>query len=132
MNSFSAVVRALEVEFARQCAVLDAGGRDRAADDALGCDDGAGAAGAVEGGKPRLPVLPGSRPSAAGRAARTRSSGSDASFPSCRRRARARFATCIRRSPAYDIDVLTSSRALGDYFEQVARRAAIPKPRRTG
>ena len=27
MNSFSGVVRALEVEFARQCAVLDAGGR---------------------------------------------------------------------------------------------------------
>ena len=58
MNSFSGVVRALEVEFARQCSVLETGGTDRAADDVVGCEHGSGSSGAIEGGKSRLSILP--------------------------------------------------------------------------
>jgi len=120
MNSFSGVERALEVEFARQCRVLDAGGRVE--QQTMLWDASTGevrparskeashdyryfpepdlpplilARAWIEKERERLPELPVAR--------------------------RARFHEAYQLS-AYDVEVLTASPALSEYFEGVARQ----------
>ncbi|MEX2177565.1 MAG: Asp-tRNA(Asn)/Glu-tRNA(Gln) amidotransferase subunit GatB [Gemmatimonadaceae bacterium] len=125
MNSFSGVERALEVEFARQCAVLDAGGV--IAQQTMLWDGAAGQvrpARAKEGSHdyryfpdPDLPPLVIERK----RIARAREQ-----LPELPAQRRARFADTYRLG-GYDLDVLTSSPALAEYFEGVARQHGDPK-----
>jgi aspartyl-tRNA(Asn)/glutamyl-tRNA(Gln) amidotransferase subunit B len=119
MNSFSGVERALEAEFARQCTVLDAGGRVQ--QQTMLWD---GAAGAV-------------------RPARTKEESHDyryfpepdllplvltpeeidqirADMPELPRARQARFASDYRLAED-DVEVLTASLELADYYEHVAR-----------
>jgi aspartyl-tRNA(Asn)/glutamyl-tRNA(Gln) amidotransferase subunit B len=120
LNSFSAVVRAIEIEFLRQCAIVD-GGRsvDR---QTLLWDAVVGQvrpARAKEGSDdyryfpdPDLPplVLP--------RARIARALEHLPELPTARRR---RFSVAYGLSD-YDIDVLTASAALADYYEAVAQQ----------
>jgi aspartyl-tRNA(Asn)/glutamyl-tRNA(Gln) amidotransferase subunit B len=120
MNSFSGVERALEVEFARQCSVLDAGGRVEQQtmlwDASTGQVRPARSKEAshdyryfpepdlpplvldrawIEDKRKQLPELPAAR--------------------------RERFQSAYELS-AYDVDVLTASPALAEYYEGVARQ----------
>ena len=119
MNSFSGVERALEAEFARQCAVLAAGGRIE--QQTMLWD---GARGEVRPARskeqshdyryfpePDLPPLV----LDADDIARAR-----AALPELPRARRERFAREYAL-PAADIDVLTASAPLADYFESVTR-----------
>ena len=119
MNSFSGVERALEVEFARQCAVLDAGGKveqqtmlwDASVQQVRPARAKEGShdyryfpepdlpplvidAAAIESTRKNLPELPAAR--------------------------RERFARDYQLGE-YDVEVLTASSSLAAYFEQVAR-----------
>ena len=117
MNSFSAVERAIDVEFARQCDLLAAGGA--VPQQTLLWDAGTGQvrpSRAKEGShdyryfpEPDLPplVLPAKRISRAREHLRE--------LPSARR---SRFATEHQLSQ-YDVEVLTASSALADYYESV-------------
>ena len=119
LNSFAAVERALEAEFARQCAVLDAGGR--VLQQTMLWDAGRGEVRPARSKEeshdyryfpdPDLPPLVLSK---------SRISEWKDNMPELPRDARARFAVEYGLS-AYDAEVLTSSRALAEYFEQVAR-----------
>jgi aspartyl-tRNA(Asn)/glutamyl-tRNA(Gln) amidotransferase subunit B len=126
LNSFSAVVRALDAEFARQCAVLDTGGT--IAPQTMLWDANAGIirpARSKEGSHdyryfpdPDLPplVLPLERIDRIRR-----------DLPELPNARRERYA---REYPALndcDIGVLTAEPALGDYFEQVARQSGDAK-----
>jgi aspartyl-tRNA(Asn)/glutamyl-tRNA(Gln) amidotransferase subunit B len=119
LNSFSGVERALDAEFARQCAILDAGGHIE--QQTMLWDANASAvrpARSKEGShdyryfpEPDLPplVLPASLIDA------VRSTLPE--LPAARqRRYRERYATLSD----YDVDVLTADPALGAYFERVA------------
>src|SRR5438045_497260 len=119
MNSFSGVERALEVEFARQCRVLDQGGRVE--QQTMLWDASTGEV----------------------RPARTKEASHDYRYfpepdlpplilrrdwiekqrvhlPELPAARRERFLEAYQLG-AYDVDVLTASPALGDYFEGVAR-----------
>jgi aspartyl-tRNA(Asn)/glutamyl-tRNA(Gln) amidotransferase subunit B len=125
MNSFSGVERALAAEFARQCAVLDAGGR-------------------VE-----QQTMLWDAASATVRAARSKEESHDyryfpepdllplvlapeeidrirGALPELPRARQARFAREYGLATD-DVEVLTSSSALADYYEQVARAHRDPK-----
>ncbi|HEY4132823.1 MAG TPA: Asp-tRNA(Asn)/Glu-tRNA(Gln) amidotransferase subunit GatB [Gemmatimonadaceae bacterium] len=126
MNSFSGVMRALEVEFDRQCTVLESGGRieqqtmlwDANTNQVRPARSKEGShdyryfpdpdlpplvipTDRIDDIKSRLPELPDAR--------------------------RDRYARDFAGLTAYDIEVLTSSPAMGDYFEHVARRSGEPK-----
>jgi aspartyl-tRNA(Asn)/glutamyl-tRNA(Gln) amidotransferase subunit B len=120
MNSFSGVERALEVEFARQCAVLDAGG---AVEQQTMLWDAAGGqvrpARTKEGShdyryfpEPDLPALVIEQTSI------DRQKEHLPELPAARRE---RFVNDYQLS-GYDVEVLTASPALADYFEGVARQ----------
>jgi aspartyl-tRNA(Asn)/glutamyl-tRNA(Gln) amidotransferase subunit B len=120
LNSFSGVERALEVEFARQAALLESGARIE--QQTMLWDANAAAvrpARAKEGShdyryfpEPDLPPL-----------IIDRAMVDDAKehLPELPAQRRARFEKDYRLA-AYDVDVLTSSPALADYYEGVARR----------
>jgi len=120
MNSFSGVVRALEVEFVRQCSVIDGGGR--IAQQTMLWDAHAGEvrpARSKEGShdyryfpEPDLPplVIP------LERIDRIR-----AALPELPRARRERYRREHSSLSDYDIDVLTASVGMGEYFEQIAR-----------
>jgi aspartyl-tRNA(Asn)/glutamyl-tRNA(Gln) amidotransferase subunit B len=122
MNSFSGVVRALEVEFARQCSVLDAGGEIH--QQTMLWDANAGEVRPTrtkEGSHdyryfpdPDLPplVVPLDRIDRVKR-----------ELPELPEARRARFAKYYPGLTTYDVEVLTASRAMADYFEAVARRS---------
>jgi aspartyl-tRNA(Asn)/glutamyl-tRNA(Gln) amidotransferase subunit B len=120
MNSFSGVERALEVEFARQCALLDAGGRVE--QQTMLWDAATGQvrpARAKEEShdyryfpEPDLPPLV---------IAQTRIGRAKEHLPELPAQRRERFAGEYHLG-AYDVDVLTSSPALADYYEGVARQ----------
>ena len=120
LNSFSGVERALEVEFARQCALLDAG--DTIDPQTMLWDAGTGevrAARTKEAShdyryfpEPDLPPL------ILDRARIDRERKDLPELPSARR---ARVRTEYQLAD-YDVTVLTSSPALADYFESVARQ----------
>ena len=125
MNSFSGVERAIEAEFARQCAVLDAG--DRVAHQTMLWD---GARGEVRPARSKEqshdyryfpePDLP---PLLLDRAWIEERRRTLPELPTARRE---RFASEYGLS-AYDVDVLTGSASLAEYYEAVARRAEDPK-----
>ncbi len=119
MNSFSGVERALEVEFARQCALLDRG--ERVVQQTMLWDGNRGEvrpSRTKEGShdyryfpEPDLPPLILTKDWIA-------KIGS--SLPELPVDRRARF-VAEYALPAYDVEVLTSNPRLGDYFEAVAR-----------
>jgi aspartyl-tRNA(Asn)/glutamyl-tRNA(Gln) amidotransferase subunit B len=125
MNSFSGVERALEVEFARQCAMLDRG--EPVHQQTMLWDGNRGEvrpSRTKEGShdyryfpEPDLPPLILTKDW-------IRKIGS--SLPELPADRRARFATDYKL-PAYDVEVLTSNPRLGDYFEAVAREHKDPK-----
>jgi aspartyl-tRNA(Asn)/glutamyl-tRNA(Gln) amidotransferase subunit B len=120
MNSFSGVERALEVEFARQCAMLDRG--EPVHQQTMLWDGNRGQvrpSRTKEGShdyryfpEPDLPPL------LLGKEWIAKIGSSLPELPAERR---ARFATEYALA-AYDIEVLTSNPRLGDYFESVARQ----------
>jgi len=126
MNSFSGVERAIESEFARQCAVLVAGGRVE--QQTMLWDGAAGVvrpARSKEGShdyryfpEPDLPPLV-LTPAFLDRIASTMPE-----LPSVRR---ARMAAVYAGLTEYDLDVLTASPLVADYFEDVARALADGK-----
>ena len=126
LNSFSGVVRALEAEYERQCALRDTGGRIE--QQTMLWDANAGQvrpARSKEGSHdyryfpdPDLPplILPLERVDRIRR-----------EMPELPKARRGRYAREFAELTAYDIDVLTAQPALGDYFEQVARQSGDPK-----
>jgi aspartyl-tRNA(Asn)/glutamyl-tRNA(Gln) amidotransferase subunit B len=126
LNSFSGVVRALDIEFARQCAVLDA--RGTIEQQTMLWDERSGEvrpARSKEGShdyryfpEPDLPPLLLEQDWI------DRITKQMPERPDARR---ARYRVSHVGLSNYDIDVLTSSVALGDYFEQVARQTGDPK-----
>ena len=125
MNSFSGVERAIDVEFGRQVSLLESGGRVE--QQTMLWDAHAGAvrpARAKEGShdyryfpEPDLPPLILDSASIA---------HAKAHLPELPAQRRERFARDYRLS-GYDVDVLTSSPALADYYEGVARKAGDAK-----
>jgi aspartyl-tRNA(Asn)/glutamyl-tRNA(Gln) amidotransferase subunit B len=126
MNSFSGVVRALEVEFARQCSVLDGGGRIQQQTMLWDANTGqVRPARSKEGShdyryfpEPDLPPLtiPLDRIDRIARA-----------LPELPKARRERYRREHADLTDYDIEVLTASAAMGDYFEQVAGQCGDPK-----
>ena len=126
LNSFSGVVRALESEYARQCALRDA--QQDIEQQTMLWDANTGEvrpARSKEGSHdyryfpdPDLPplILPIERIDRLRR-----------ELPELPAARRARYANSFADLTPYDIDVLTSQPALGDYFEQVARQSGDPK-----
>jgi aspartyl-tRNA(Asn)/glutamyl-tRNA(Gln) amidotransferase subunit B len=125
MNSFSGVERALEVEFARQCAMLDRG--ETIHQQTMLWDGNRGEvrpSRTKEGShdyryfpEPDLPPL------ILTKAWIDRIGSSLPELPAARR---ARF-VAEYALPAYDVELLTSNPRLGDYFESVARDHRDPK-----
>lgn len=126
MNSFSSVVRALEVEYARQCAVLDAGGRIE--QQTMLWDERAGQvrpARSKEGShdyryfpEPDLPPL---------HVPLVRIEAIQDSLPELPAARRRRYREEYAGLTDYDVDILTSSPAIGEYFEHVARASEDAK-----
>jgi aspartyl-tRNA(Asn)/glutamyl-tRNA(Gln) amidotransferase subunit B len=126
LNSFSNMVRALEAEFARQCAILDAGGRVE--QQTMLFDQNTGEvrpARSKEGShdyryfpEPDLPPLV---------IEHKRIQYIKDTMPELPDARRARFETDYTGLTPYDIGVLTASPAMGDYFEQVARASGDAK-----
>jgi aspartyl-tRNA(Asn)/glutamyl-tRNA(Gln) amidotransferase subunit B len=122
MNSFSGVVRALEVEFARQCAVLDAGGRieqqtmlwDANSDEVRPARSKEGSHDYRYFPDPDLPPLIISI---------ERIDRLKAQLPELPAARRARFHEAYPNLTRYDIEVLTAGPGIGAYFEQVARQS---------
>ena len=125
MNSFSGVERALEVEFARQCAILDRGEPVHQQTMLWDANRGQVRPSRTKEGshdyryfpEPDLPPLILTKDW-------IRKVGS--SLPELPAERRARFAAEYQLA-AYDIEVLTSNPRLGDYFESVAREHRDPK-----
>ncbi len=126
MNSFSGVVRALEIEFTRQCSVLDAGGKIE--QQTMLWDAGTGAvrpARSKEGShdyryfpEPDLSPLMIS-PERIDRIRRD--------LPELPPARRERYRAEFQNLTDYDINVLTVDRGMGDYFEHVARQSGDAK-----
>jgi aspartyl-tRNA(Asn)/glutamyl-tRNA(Gln) amidotransferase subunit B len=122
LNSFSNVVRALEVEFARQCAVLDAGRSIE--QQTMLWDEQAGEvrpARSKEGShdyryfpEPDLPPL---------LIPQARIDHIRDHLPELPDARRTRYRREYSGLSDYDIDVLTAAPATGEYFEQVARQS---------
>ena len=126
MNSFSGVSRALDVEFARQCSVVDAGGRIEQQTMLWDANTGqVRPARSKEGShdyryfpEPDLPPLIISL---------DRIDRIKRALPELPKARRERYRRDHRDLTDYDIEVLTASVAMGDYFEQVARQCDDPK-----
>jgi aspartyl-tRNA(Asn)/glutamyl-tRNA(Gln) amidotransferase subunit B len=126
MNSFSGVVRALEVEFARQCAVLDAGGRieqqtmlwDANTNEVRPARSKEGSHDYRYFPDPDLPplIVPLERVDKIKR-----------ELPELPDARRERYRREYAGLTDYDVEVLTSSAAIGNYYEHVARRSGDPK-----
>jgi aspartyl-tRNA(Asn)/glutamyl-tRNA(Gln) amidotransferase subunit B len=126
MNSFSGVVRALEVEFARQCAILDAGGRIEQQTMLWDANTGeVRPARSKEGShdyryfpEPDLPplVVPLERIDHITRQL--------PELPDARRK---RYKRDYPDLTDYDVELLTAGPAMGEYFEHAARAANDPK-----
>ncbi len=125
MNSFSGVERALEVEFARQCDVLRAGGAveqqtmlwDASADQVRPARAKEASHDYRYFPEPDLPPLV---------LDKKRTHKAAEHLPELPKARRERFRKDYQLSD-YDIKVLTASPAVGDYFEGVARQAGEPK-----
>jgi aspartyl-tRNA(Asn)/glutamyl-tRNA(Gln) amidotransferase subunit B len=125
MNSFSGVERALDAEFARQCAVIDAGGRveqqtmlwDGIANEVRPARSKEASHDYRYFPEPDLPPLLLS----ADWIEREREN-----LPELPAKRRQRFSEEFGLG-GYDVEVLTSSPRLAEYFEQVARASGDPK-----
>ena len=125
MNSFANVERALEAERARQIALVESGHRVEQVTLLFNAANRAGQADPLEGGEPRLPLFPGSRPSAAG------------ADPGLDRRAAGRDARAARGQARAARDGSRAVRpgrpghhrggGLAHYFESVVAAGADPK-----
>jgi aspartyl-tRNA(Asn)/glutamyl-tRNA(Gln) amidotransferase subunit B len=126
MNSFSAVVRALDAEARRQADLLDSGGRveqqtmlwDATMEEVRPARSKEGSHDYRYFPDPDLPRLV----VTSDRIERIRRELPE--LPAARA---ARFMTSFPSLTAYDIGVLTSSRALGDYFDELAARSGDAK-----
>ena len=126
MNSFSAVVRALDVEFARQGAMLDAGGRieqqtmlwDAEMEEVRPARSKEGSHDYRYFPDPDLPplVVPAERLESIRR-----------ELPELPDDRVKRFRSSYPALTEYDVDVLTATRALGDYFDELATRSGDAK-----
>src|SRR5512146_596906 len=122
LNSFSGVVRALEAEYARQCAIRDAGGRieqqtmlwDANAAEVRPARSKEGSHDYRYFPDPALPplILPIERIDRIRR-----------ELPELPQARRHRYAKEFPGLTPYDVELLTSQVALGDYYEQVARQS---------
>ena len=133
MNSFSAVVRALEVEFARQCAVLDAGGAIE--QQTMLWDDEAGQVRPARSkeGSHDYRYFPEPDLAAAGRSARAHRAAFATSLPELPEARRARYRAEFPALTDYDIDVLTASAGARRLLRaRRAARAATPRRPPTG
>ena len=132
LNSFRHVARAIEHEVARQVALARVRPRGRAGDAAVERRARRDRPDALQGGRARLPLLPGARPAAARRRRRVARRGARARSPSCRPTGGG--ASCAEYAlPEYDAGVLTQERELADYFEAAARESGQRRSwRRTG
>ena len=125
LNSFSAVERALDAEFSRQCSLLTAG--ERVTQQTMLWDAGSSMVRPARSKEeshdyryfpdPDLPPLVVDR----ARIARVRDGLPE--LPAARK---ARYREAFGLGP-YDADVLTADRSLGNYFEEVARAHRTPK-----
>jgi len=125
LNSFSAVERALDAEFARQCALLAAG--ERVSQQTLLWDANAGAVRPARSKEeshdyryfpePDLPPLV---------VDRARIKGVREHLPELPAARKTRYREAFALG-SYDADVLTADRPLGNYFEEVARAHRDPK-----
>jgi aspartyl-tRNA(Asn)/glutamyl-tRNA(Gln) amidotransferase subunit B len=125
LNSFSAVERALDAEFARQCALLAAG--KRVAQQTMLWDANSAsvrpARSKEESHDYRYFPDPDLPPLVLDHARIDRIRHELPELPAARRaRYRAHFGLSV-----YDADVLTATKSLGDYFEEVARAHHDPK-----
>ncbi|MGH7618150.1 MAG: Asp-tRNA(Asn)/Glu-tRNA(Gln) amidotransferase subunit GatB [Gemmatimonadaceae bacterium] len=126
LNSFSAVARALDVEFSRQCAVLDQGGVvaqqtmlwDERVEDVRPARSKEGSHDYRYFPEPDLPPLVVSP----GHVERIR-----AALPELPGPRRERYRRAHPALTDYDIGVLTASAAVGDYFERLAERCGDAK-----
>ncbi|HEX4682827.1 MAG TPA: Asp-tRNA(Asn)/Glu-tRNA(Gln) amidotransferase subunit GatB [Gemmatimonadaceae bacterium] len=126
LNSFSNVVRALEVEFARQCAILDGGGRieqqtmlwDEHAADVRPARSKEGSHDYRYFPEPDLPplIIPSKWLDHIQR-----------HLPELPAARRDRYRTEYPALTPYDVEVLTAGPAMGEYFEQVARQSGDGK-----
>jgi aspartyl-tRNA(Asn)/glutamyl-tRNA(Gln) amidotransferase subunit B len=126
LNSFSAVVRALDTEFARHCEVLERGGTIE--QQTMLWDERAGQvrpARSKEGSpdyryfpEPDLPplIIP-----------IERIDGIRETLPELPKARRTRYQREFAGLTAYDVNVLTADPRMGDYFEQLARATGDPK-----
>ena len=125
LNSFSNVAKALELEFARHCATHDARGTIH--QQTMLFDAAAGevrpARSKEESHDYRYFPEPDLPPLVLTAAYIEGAKSSLPEFPAARR---ARFASALGLSPA-DAEVLSASRAVGDYFEEVVKSALDPK-----
>jgi len=125
MNSFSGVERALEVEFARQCAVLDAGGKveqqtmlwDASTDQVRPARAKEASHDYRYFPEPDLPPLV---------LEKKRIQRAEENLPELPAARRERFKKDYQLGD-YNVDVLTASPLLADYFEGVARQHGEPK-----
>jgi aspartyl-tRNA(Asn)/glutamyl-tRNA(Gln) amidotransferase subunit B len=126
MNSFSAVVRALDAEARRQAAVLDAGGRieqqtmlwDAATEEVRPARSKEGSHDYRYFPDPDLPPLG---------IANERIERIRRELPELPAARVARFVASYPSLTPYDVGVLTASRALGDYFDELATGSGDPK-----
>jgi aspartyl-tRNA(Asn)/glutamyl-tRNA(Gln) amidotransferase subunit B len=126
MNSFSAVVRALEAEYRRQVSLVQSGGRveqqtmlwDASAEEVRPARSKEGSHDYRYFPDPDLPplVVSGERIESVRR-----------ELPELPAARVARFGAAYPGLTAYDVSVLTSTRALGDYFDELATRSGDPK-----
>ena len=126
LNSFRNVARAIEHEVARQVGGRRVRGQGGAGDAALERRPRRDRLHALQGGGPRLPLLPGARPAAARRRRRRGSRRCGAALPELPAEKRRRF-VAEYGVPDYDAGVLTLSREVADYYETVARESGNAK-----
>jgi aspartyl-tRNA(Asn)/glutamyl-tRNA(Gln) amidotransferase subunit B len=125
MNSFSGVERAIEAEFARQCALVDAGGSVEPQTMLWDANRGEVRPSRTKEGSHdyRYFAEPDLRPLILSKDWVDRARESLSELPNVRRE---RFASEYGLSK-YDSDVLTASSALADYYEELARASGDPK-----
>ena len=134
LNSFRFLQQAIEFEVRRQIELIEDGGTRRAGDAALRSRPRRDAVDAQQGRRAGLPLLPRSRPAAAGRSTTAWIERVRAEMPELPEAMRDASRARVRLAD-YDAAQLTASRELGGYFEDGAcprRRTHAQARRATG